>query len=73
MLESLSAHYKFSVDQPFESLLETVRHAVLFGSGVEEIKFSYTIDSGASSGKRVNKKHANRRRSMPFLFKYIML
>jgi excinuclease ABC subunit A len=38
-------------------LPETVKRAVLFGSGLDEIKFSYTIDSGASSGKRVNKKH----------------
>ena len=58
MLESLAAHYKFSVDQAFESLPPNIQHAVLFGSGTEEIKFSYTIDSGASSGKRVNKKHA---------------
>ena len=58
MLESLAAHYKFNIDQAFESLPPNIQHAVLFGSGTEEIKFSYTIDSGASSGKRVNKKHA---------------
>jgi excinuclease ABC subunit A len=57
MLESLAAHYKFSVDQPFDTLSEATQRAVLFGSGTEEIKFSYAIDSGASSGKRVNKKH----------------
>jgi excinuclease ABC subunit A len=34
-----------------------VQNAVLQGSGTEEIKFSYIMDSGASKGKRLNKKH----------------
>ncbi|WP_354445608.1 excinuclease ABC subunit UvrA [Ottowia thiooxydans] len=58
LLESLAKHYKFSVETPFEDLPEAVRHAILHGSGEEEIKFSYTFDSGASAGKKVNKKHA---------------
>ncbi|MGB4361788.1 MAG: excinuclease ABC subunit UvrA, partial [Rhodoferax sp.] len=57
MLESLAAHYKFDIEQPFESLSEAVQQAVLQGSGDEEIKFSYVMDSGASSGKKLNKKH----------------
>ena len=57
MLESLARHYKFDIDAPFESLPEAVRHAVLYGSGEEEIKFSYAMDSGTSHGKRVSKKH----------------
>jgi len=57
MLESLAAHYKFSVDQSFESLPEAVQQAVLLGSGEEEIKFSYVLDSGASKGKKIIKKH----------------
>jgi excinuclease ABC subunit A len=57
MLESLAAHYKFSVDQSYESLPEAVQQAVLHGSGEEEIKFSYVLDSGASKGKKINKKH----------------
>jgi excinuclease ABC subunit A len=57
MLESLAEHYKFDIDQPFESLPESVQHAVLQGSGSEDIKFSYLMDSGASSGKKVSKKH----------------
>ena len=57
MLESLARHYKFDVEKPFESLPEAVRHAVLFGSGEEEIKFSYVMDSGASQGKKLTKKH----------------
>jgi excinuclease ABC subunit A len=57
MLESLAKHYKFDIDKAFDSLPETVRQAILFGSGVEEIKFSYVLDSGASQGKKVAKKH----------------
>ena len=57
MLESLAKHYKFDLELAFESLPEIVRHAVLHGSGEEEIKFSYVMDSGASQGKKLTKKH----------------
>ncbi|MFI5447951.1 excinuclease ABC subunit UvrA [Polaromonas sp. UC242_47] len=58
MLESLAKHYKFDIDTAFENLSEEVRQVVLHGSGEEEIKFSYVMDSGASAGKKVSKKHA---------------
>ncbi|MBE0474241.1 excinuclease ABC subunit UvrA [Rhodoferax sp.] len=57
MLESLAAHYKFDIEQPFESLPTDVQQAVLHGSGDEEIKFSYVMDSRLSSGKKLTKKH----------------
>ena len=57
LLESLARHYKFDIEQPFEDLPPHVQHAVLQGSGEEEIKFSYVMDSGASSGRRVTKRH----------------
>ena len=57
MLESLAKHYKFDIDQGFDTLPEAVRQAILFGSGEEEIKFHYVIDSGASQGKKLAKKH----------------
>ncbi len=57
MLESLSKHYQFDIDQPFEALPPEVQHAILQGSGEEEIKFSYVMDSGASVGKKLTKKH----------------
>ncbi len=57
MLESLAKHYKFDVEDPFESLPAQVQQVVLYGSGEEEIKFSYVMDSGASQGKKVSKKH----------------
>ncbi len=58
MLESLAKHYKFDIDAAFDSLPEAVQQAILHGSGEEEIKFSYIMDSGASVGKKVAKKHA---------------
>ena len=50
MLESLAKHYKFDLEKPFEVLPEAVQQAILQGSGEEEIKFSYVMDSGASQG-----------------------
>jgi excinuclease ABC subunit A len=57
MLESLAKHYKFDIDQSFDTLPHGVRQAILFGSGEEEIKFQYIVDSGASQGKKMSKKH----------------
>ena len=57
MLESLAKHYQFDVEKPFESLPENIQRAILLGSGDEEIKFSYVVDSGASQGKKLSKKH----------------
>ena len=57
MLESLAKHYRFDIDAPFESLDKSVQNAILYGSGTEDIKFSYTVDSGASQGKKLTKKH----------------
>jgi excinuclease ABC subunit A len=57
MLESLAKHYAFDIDAAFENLPANVQQVVLHGSGTEEIKFSYIMDSGASEGKKINKKH----------------
>jgi excinuclease ABC subunit A len=57
MLESLAKHYKFDLDTAFENLPAEVQQVVLHGSGEEEIKFSYVMDSGNFAGKKINKKH----------------
>jgi|YelNatPaOPRAMG01_1025707.scaffolds.fasta_scaffold01034_18 excinuclease ABC subunit A len=41
VLESLAAHYKFSLDQPWKTIPAKVRKAILYGSGDEEIEFAY--------------------------------
>jgi excinuclease ABC subunit A len=57
MIESLAAHYKFDAEAPWELLLESVQQVLLYGSGEEEIKFSYALESGERAGKKVSKKH----------------
>ncbi|RZI68500.1 MAG: excinuclease ABC subunit A [Variovorax sp.] len=57
MLESIAKHHGFDVDAPFESLTPDVQAVLLHGSGEEEIKFNYTMESGASAGKKLVKKH----------------
>jgi excinuclease ABC subunit A len=57
LIDSLARHYKFSVDTPFQDLPPHVRKVLLHGSGEEEIRFAYTLESGATAGRRVNKKH----------------
>jgi len=57
MIESLAAHYKFDAEGPWESLPEATQQALLYGSGEEDIKFSYALESGERAGKKINKKH----------------
>ena len=57
LIESLAKHYKFDVDTPFEELPAPVQQAVLRGSGEEEIRFSYTMESSSAAGRKVTKKH----------------
>jgi excinuclease ABC subunit A len=44
MLESLASHYRFSLDTPFQDLSEKVQQVILYGSGKEEISFTYQND-----------------------------
>ncbi len=46
MIKSLSVHYKFDMDMPFEQLSEQVRKVILYGSGRTKIKFNYISDRG---------------------------
>jgi len=57
LVESLARHYKFSPDAPFQELAPPIRKALLHGSGEEEIRFTYALESGPSAGRKVNKKH----------------
>jgi len=46
IIESLAAHYGFSVETPFNELPEDVRQLVLYGSGRTEINFRYLNEKG---------------------------
>lgn len=48
MLQALAEHYHFDLNTPFRDLPDDVRHALLYGSGDEEIKFPLDRD-----GRRV--------------------
>ena len=58
MLESLSKHYQFDLEVPFESIPPPVQHIILYGSGQEEIKFNYVIDAAGKPSRKTSKKHA---------------
>ncbi|MDR3388356.1 MAG: excinuclease ABC subunit UvrA [Rudaea sp.] len=53
LILSLARHYKFDIDTPWEQLPEGIRHAVLFGSGDEQVSFRYLTEAGGS----VTRKH----------------
>jgi len=57
MIESLAAHYGFDAEAPWENLSEAVQQVLLFGSGDEEIRFSYALESGERAGRKISKKH----------------
>ncbi|HEU0187021.1 MAG TPA: excinuclease ABC subunit UvrA [Gallionellaceae bacterium] len=46
MLDSLSRHYDFDLERPFESLPEKTQQIVLYGSGKDEIAFTYLNERG---------------------------
>jgi excinuclease ABC subunit A len=46
MLSSLAKHYGFSIDTPFDELPAETQKIILYGSGKEEIAFSYVNDRG---------------------------
>ncbi len=49
MLQSLAAFFEFDIDTPFEDLPENVRKILLYGSGKQEIPFSYINERGRAS------------------------
>ncbi|MDD4911264.1 MAG: excinuclease ABC subunit UvrA [Sideroxydans sp.] len=54
MLDSLSKHFDFDLEQSFESLPEKIQQVVLYGSGHEEIPFQYLNERG----KKMTREHA---------------
>ncbi|MDM8558049.1 excinuclease ABC subunit UvrA [Candidatus Parabeggiatoa sp. HSG14] len=49
MLESLSHHYKFKINTPFEKLSKKIRDVILYGSGTIKIDFvNYNTETGTT-------------------------
>jgi len=46
MLQSLATHYRFDLEEPFESLPTHIQHVLLHGSGKEPISFKYLNERG---------------------------
>ena len=51
MLQSLSMHYGFDLETPFEELTEQVQHTLLYGSDKEPIKFKYLGEKGGMQAR----------------------
>lgn len=52
MLTSLAEHYGFDIDKPWKKLAKKYKQAILYGSGSEEIDFSYVNDRGDVISRR---------------------
>ena len=49
MLDSLAKYYNFDLERPFESLTDKIQQIILYGSGKEEIPFSYLNERGTAT------------------------
>ena len=45
-MATLAKHYKFRLDQPFSKLPKAAQKVILYGSGEDEIRFSYVAERG---------------------------
>ncbi len=53
MLDGLAKHYDFDLERPFESLPRKIQQVVLYGSGHENIPFTYLNERG----RKVSREH----------------
>jgi excinuclease ABC subunit A len=51
LLERVAAHYAFDIEAPFEQLPKQAQQVLLFGSGTDEIEFTYTADAPGAKSK----------------------
>ena len=51
LLQSLASYYGFDIEDSFESLDAQVQHAILYGSGTEDIPFIYLTEKGQTTTK----------------------
>ena len=57
LIECLGKHYDVDMEQPFEELPENIQHIVLYGSGAEEIEFTYEADGTGGKKRKVKRQH----------------
>jgi len=52
LIQSLAKHYSFDIEKPFDTLSESIREAILYGSQDERIEFHYFNAHGNESQRR---------------------
>ncbi|MGD8742117.1 MAG: excinuclease ABC subunit UvrA [Granulosicoccaceae bacterium] len=52
LLRDLAKHYAFDVEENFEALPDSIQQLILYGSGDEEISFTYYNDRGKPTKRR---------------------
>jgi excinuclease ABC subunit A len=52
LIETLATHYGFDIEEPWQELPERVRDILLYGSGEEELEFSYVVGRGKVTRRR---------------------
>jgi excinuclease ABC subunit A len=52
MLESLSAHYQFDLDRPFEALPKKIQKVILYGSGTTKIELINYTEKGTTFARQ---------------------
>ena len=52
LIASLAKHYRFDVDATWQSLPDNVKQAVLYGSGDEQVTFTYFTEAGGRSQRK---------------------
>jgi len=57
LIESVATHYGFDVETPFEELPESAQHVLLYGSGDEDISFTYQADAANGKKRSVKRSH----------------
>jgi excinuclease ABC subunit A len=57
MLEAVARHLGVDIEQPFEALPERAREVLLYGSGAEDIEFTYEAESARGKTRSVKRSH----------------
>ena len=52
LIRTLAAHYGFDIEEPWQELPIRTRDILLYGSGEEEIEFTYIVGRGKSTQRR---------------------
>ena len=50
-LQAIAQHYEFDLDTPWDQLSERARHVIIYGSGKERIRFTWSDENSGSRGE----------------------